>query len=584
MTINDMRLSRRRLLTASASLTVIPLTGHAADAPPSPLRLWYRQPATRWEEALPLGNGRLGAMVFGRVAQERLQLNEDTLWSGGPYSADNPDALAALPQVRALIAAGDYKAATDLASAKMMGKPLSQMSYGTAGDLLLSFDGARAPETYERDLDLQTAVATTRLRMGGARLTRESFVSAPDQVVVFHAEGDTPFDFRLDYRGPQASPHPFPDMSQPAMPATPPAVDWLQTEAADGPQDRTRIVADGPDAVLITGRNEPGPDNPAALTWAMRIVARGDGKVAPHERGLSVTGARRVTLLVAIATSFVDYHEVGADPVAAVRARTGAAARKPYAALKADHIRDHRRLFDGVTLELGGEAAATQSTDARLYQGESGEDPALIALYFQFARYLMISSSRPGGQPANLQGLWNPMTNPPWGSKYTVNINTEMNYWPADPAGLGACVEPLLRMVEDLSVTGAKTARVMYGARGWVCHHNTDIWRATAPVDGPIWGLWPCGGAWLCNSLWDHYDYSRDPEVLRRLYPLMKGSAQFFLDTLIEDPQGRGLITSPSLSPESVLATSAGASATGAIVWFSIGPSGISTPALNRPS
>jgi alpha-L-fucosidase 2 len=484
------------------------------------------------------------------VAQERLQLNEDTLWSGGPYSADNPDALAALPQVRALIAAGDYKAATDLASAKMMGKPLSQMSYGTAGDLLLSFQDAQKPDVYQRDLDLQSAVATTKLHFGKASLRRESFVSAPDQVIVFHAEGDAPFGFRLDYRAPEASAHPFPDMRQPAMPATPPVVDWLQAEALDDLPGTVRIVADGPDAVLITGRNEAGGDIPAALSWAMRIVARGDGKVTPHARGLSVKGARRATLLVAIATSFVNYHDVGGDPVAKVRAQTQAAARKPYAKLKADHVRDHRALFDRVSLELGGEAAAAEPTDARLYRGESGEDPALIALYFQFARYLMISCSRPGTQPANLQGLWNPMTNPPWNSKYTVNINTEMNYWPADPAALGDCVEPLLRLVEDLSVTGARTARVMYGARGWVCHHNTDIWRATAPVDGPLWGLWPCGGAWLCNSLWDHYDYSRDPKVLARLYPLMAGAAQFFLDTLIEDPKGRGLITSPSLSPE----------------------------------
>jgi alpha-L-fucosidase 2 len=233
-----------------------------------------------------------------------------------------------------------------------------------------------------------------------------------------------------------------------------------------------------------------------------------------------------------------------------VRARSEAAARKPYEVLKRDHIADHRALIGRVSLDLGRTPAAGLPTDLRVAAAETSDDPGLAALYFQFGRYLLIASSRPGGQPANLQGLWNEGTNPPWGGKYTININTEMNYWPADPADLGDCVEPLLRMVEELSLTGAKTARTMYGARGWVAHHNTDLWRAAAPIDGPMWGLWPCGGAWLCNTLWSHWEYSRDPALLRRLYPLMKGASEFFLDTLIEDPGNRGLITSPSLSPE----------------------------------
>jgi alpha-L-fucosidase 2 len=262
-----------------------------------------------------------------------------------------------------------------------------------------------------------------------------------------------------------------------------------------------------------------------------------------------VHGAKAVTLLVAAATSYINYHDVSGDPVAIVRRQTEAAAAKSYDQLKRDHVQNYRALYGAVSLDLGRTPASRLPTDVRV-AADSPDDPALSTLYFQFARYLMISSSRPGSQPATLQGIWNKGVNPPWGSKYTININTEMNYWPADPAGLGTCVEPLLSLVEDISVTGAKTAKTMYNARGWVTHHNTDLWRATAPVDKPPAGLWPCGGAWLCNNLWTHYDYSRDETVLKRLYPLMKGASLFFLDTLIEDPGGRGLITSPSLSPE----------------------------------
>ncbi|SFV05715.1 glycoside hydrolase family 95 protein [Pseudoduganella namucuonensis] len=549
--------ARRTLLLGLAGLYAAPSLAFGKAAGPSKgvNTLWYRQPAARWEEALPLGNGRLGAMVFGRVAQERIQLNEDTLWAGAPYTPDNPDALATLPRVRELIAEGRYKEATDLASAGMMAKPLAQMAYGSLGDILLTFDAGREPARYERRLDLDTATAHTSYTTPAGSFVRESFASAPDQVIVFHLDAlKGRLGFELAYRGPREVPFTPPDYQGAATSLVEAeATDWLMTEAAAAPRAGVTVADDGEATLLITGRNEAGPLVAAGLGYALRVKVLTDGQVDVAGGALKVRNARTATLLIAAATSYVNYHDVGGDPVASVRRQSEQAARKSYAALKRDHIRDHQALFSTVSLDLGGatgSAGAARPTDVRIAAAEASGDPALAALYFQYARYLLLASSRPGTQPANLQGIWNEGTNPPWGSKYTININTQMNYWFADAAGLGACVEPLLRMVEELSATGARTAKTMYNARGWVAHHNTDLWRAAAPIDGPMWGLWPCGGAWLCNTLWDHYDYSRDQAVLRRLYPLLKGASEFFLDTLVEDPKGRGLLTSPSLSPE----------------------------------
>jgi alpha-L-fucosidase 2 len=550
--------TRRSLLAAAAALPLTGASGLAASAPRRALEradhlLWYRRPAMRWEEALPLGNGRLGAMVFGRVGQERLQLNEDTLWAGGPYTPDSPDALAALPEVRRLLDEGRYKEATDLASGRMMARPLWQMAYGSLGDLLLDFDGAEAPRAYHRELDLDTAIATLRHESARASVRREVFVSAPDQVVVLNLQAARGrIAFELGYRGPRKAKYDSPDYQGAAtVLMTDQPVDWLQREAVGSVHPDSVQTVDERGALLVTGRNEPGPDTASGLTYAMRVKIVTDGRVEVTPEGrLRVSGARNATLLIAAATSYVNFRDTSGDPVASVRRHTEAAAAKPYATLRRDHVRDQQSLYRRFTLDLGRTAAAGLPTDERIAAAEKSDDPALAALYLQYGRYLLIASSRPGTQPANLQGLWNEGVNPPWGSKYTININTEMNYWPADAAALGDCVEPLLRMVEELAITGAQTARTMYGARGWVAHHNTDLWRAAAPIDGPLWGLWPCGGAWLCNTLWDHWDHQRDAALLQRLYPLLKGASQFFLDTLVKDRQGRGLVTSPSLSPE----------------------------------
>ncbi len=481
-------------------------------------RLWYRQPAEAWTEALPLGNGRIGAMVFGGVARERLQLNEDTLWAGGPYDPANPEALTALPRVRELIAAGKYAEAQALADEKMMARPLRMPSYQTIGDLMLTFAPSSFAENYVRQLDLDEAISRVSFRRDDAEYWRETFASAPDQVLVQHIKSDKPG-----------------------------AVSFSATFETPMPGD---VSNDGDDLVL-RGTNTSQQGIPAALRYEarVRVMAQG-GTVRARDRGIVVEGADSALVLVAMATSFRRFDDVSADPAQQTRARIAAASRKSYEKLRDAHVLDHQGLFRRVSLDLGATQESHRPTDVRIRTSQTSNDPQLATLYFNYARYLLIACSRPGTQPANLQGLWNDKLSAPWGSKYTININTEMNYWPAEPGNLAECVLPLVAMVKDLAVTGARTARVNYGARGWVAHHNTDLWRATGPIDGAMWGMWPTGGAWLCKHLWDHYDYGRDRAYLADVYPLMKGAAEFFLDTLVKDPSGKYLVTSPSVSPE----------------------------------
>ncbi|WP_200958339.1 glycoside hydrolase N-terminal domain-containing protein [Massilia sp. Root335] len=521
------------------------------------LALWYERPARQWVEALPVGNGRLGAMVYGRPLQERLQLNEDTLWAGGPYRFDNPGFKAALPRVRALIDDGKFEQARDLVARDMIAKPATQMPYGAAGDLLFDFHGIDGVQAYRRSLDLDTAIATTRFTSGAARHVREVFSSAPDQVIVLHlqATGGT-LDFDVGYRHPREVKYGETtyDGSN-AQQAAPVGAAWdVKEELLEAQRPASlSIRPDGPRALLVEGRNADNAGVAGALRYAVRVLAVGDGKVDAAGDRLRVRGAREITLLVGAATSFVNFRALDGDPVQAVRQRVDAAARKTYASLRADHVKAHRALFSRLSLRLGRDDAGAGPTDARIAAVPRADDASLAtlaALYLQYGRYLLISSSRPGSQPANLQGIWNEGTNPPWGSKYTININTEMNYWPAEAANVAPCVEPLVAMVEELAVSGADVAKDAYGARGWVAHHNTDLWRAAVPIDGPNWGMWPCGGAWLCKTLWDHYEYAPDDAFLARIYPVLKGAALFFVDVLVDDPHGRGLVTSPSISPE----------------------------------
>ena len=491
----------------------------AAPSAESANRLWYDKPAEKWVEALPVGNGRIAAMVFGDPVKERLQLNEGTLWAGGPYNPVNPEAKAALPEARRLVDEGKYRDAAKLIGAKIMARPLSQMPYQTVGDLTLDFP-ATGYSDYRRELDLDTAIVTTTYTSEGVRYTREVFASAPDKVIVVRLGADRPG--RISF------------------------VAGMRT-----PMRGTDVSIEGGDTLVLRGKggDAHGIAGQVRFQSGVRVLARG-GSVTAQGRTLKVAGADSVTLLVGVATSFRNYADVGGDPEALVNEAIAGAEKRSFAKLRARHLADYRPLFRRVTLDLGRGEATRLATDERIRRFAEGGDPALAALYYQFGRYLLISCSRPGGQPATLQGLWNDSLNPPWQSKYTININTEMNYWPAESGNLAECVEPLIAMVEDLAVTGARTAREMYGARGWVAHHNTDLWRATAPIDGPDWGMWPTGGAWLALHLWDRFEYSGDRAVLRRIYPILKGASEFFVDTLQTDSSGRWLVTNPSISPE----------------------------------
>jgi len=516
--------SASRLLLAALGLPGLVTSLVAAES----LTLHYTRPAAEWVEALPVGNGRLGAMVFGGIHQERLQLNEDTLWAGGPYDPANPEALAALPEVRRLIAAGDHAAAQKLAQQKLMAKPMTQMPYQTVGDLLFTFSGGEPAAAYRRELNLDTAVAKTELTIGngpwGTVHVREVFASPVDQVIVV----------RLTATAPNR-----PDQGR------------LTFTLGASSHQHANSRTEGDDVLLLDGRNSGSAGVAGALKFQARVKVIPDGgSLRADGQQLHVSGARSVLVLIAATTSFKKYDDVNGDPDALNRATLTAAAGKNWDQLLAAHTAEHQRLFRRVALDLGRTPAADLPTDERVRRFAEGGDPDLAALFFQYGRYLLISSSRPGTQPANLQGIWNDSLTPPWGSKYTININTEMNYWPAETTNLAELTEPLFGLIKDLSETGAKLAQAHYGATGWVAHHNTDLWRATGPVDGARWGLWPTGGAWLCTHLWEHYLFSGDRDFLARAYPLMKGAAQFFLDTLVAEPKHDWLVTSPSISPE----------------------------------
>jgi alpha-L-fucosidase 2 len=490
-----------------------------APPPEEPLTLWYRQPARQWVQALAVGNGRLGAMTFGGVNQERLQINEDTLWGGGPYDPVNPEALGALPEVRRLVFEGKYRDADRLISAKVMAKPLAQMPYQTVGDLLFDFPEVKTIEKYRRELNLDTAIASVSYTADGVRFTREVFSSPVDQVIVVRFTADKPgkISFTAHLRTPQ----------------------------------RAAVTNEAPGLLVLSGVNGDAQGVKGALKFQARLHVQAEGgSMAANADSVSVTGADSATVLMVAATSYRRFDDVSGDPAALTKHSLAAVENKTFDSLRSAHIAEHQRMFHRVKLDLGITETARRPTDERIRNFANGNDPQLATLYFQFGRYLLLSSSRPGSQPANLQGIWNESMNPPWGGKYTININTEMNYWPAEVCNLGECVEPLERMVADLTETGARTASRMYGARGWVTHHNTDLWRATAPIDGPAWGMWPMGGAWLSLHLWDRFRFSSDPKTLARIYPVLKGAAQFFLDTLVEDPKHHWLVTNPSISPE----------------------------------
>jgi alpha-L-fucosidase 2 len=495
----------------------------AADSPSGANLLWYAEPAQAWVEALPVGNGRLGAMVFGGVRQERIQFNEDTLWLGAPNDYARPGSVAHLPQIRQLLFEGKQREAEQLAMQEFMSVPLRQMSYQPLADLLLDFEGHENPAEYRRELDLDTAIATTRYRVGETEFTRQVLASHPDQAIVIRIVGDRAG--QLDFDAAFRCPHP-----------------GTESHAVD---DRTLALR----GRLTTVKHEIE----SVLRFEARVRVDVEGGQATVQDGkIRVAGADAATLVLTAATSFRSFRDVSGDPAA----RCGEILTRvsdPYATLRDRHVSDHQQLFRRVSLELGGGHSRHLPTDRRVLAYPAEPDPDLVALVFQYGRYLLIACSRPGSQPANLQGVWNESLNPSWDSKYTVNINTQMNYWPAELTGLGECHEPLFDALDDLMDSGRRTAREHYGCRGWVLHHNFDLWRGTAPINAANHGIWPTGGAWLCQHLWWRYLYSGDVGFLRdRAYPLMKEAALFFVDYLVEDPvHGQGwLISGPSNSPE----------------------------------
>ncbi|MEO3756334.1 glycoside hydrolase N-terminal domain-containing protein [Streptomyces sp. B6B3] len=492
--------------------------GDTSTLAENPMRLWYRGAAAEWLQALPIGNGRLGAMVFGGAGSEQLQLNEDTVWGGGPYDPANSAGRANLAEIRRRVFAGDWSGAQSLIDSSFMGSPLGEMPYQTVGNLRLTFPSGSATDYY-RELDLSTAVALTRYAQGGVTFTREVFASAPDQVIVVRltASASGRISFSAAFDSPQANSRHSPDPLTIGLDGS--------GETVSGLTGRIRFRA------LATVRSE-------------------GGSVTSQNGTLTVNGANAVTLLVSIGTNYTSYRDLNGDQNSRALTPLGNAGSRPYDELRSRHVADHQQYFDRTSLDVGSTSAVDLPTDQRVSGFAGGNDPQLVSLFFQFGRYLLISSSRPGTQPANLQGIWNDALRPPWSSKYTVNINTEMNYWPAGPANLIEMLDPVLDLVDDLAVAGARTASVQYGAGGWVCHHNTDGWRGTAPVDGALWGMWQTGGAWLALHIWEHYRFTGDLDTLRARYPALKGAAQFFVDSLVQDPGTGHMVTCPSNSPE----------------------------------
>lgn len=504
---------KKHLLLVGACVWMM-LSAHAQN-----LKLWYQQPAKTWVEALPVGNSSMGAMVYGGTSREELQLNEETLWGGGPYRNDNPKALESLAEVRNLIFSGKTMDAQNLIDQTFY-TGRNGMPYQTIGSLIIEAPGHEKAKNYYRDLNLERAVATTRYQVDGVNFQREVFASFPDRVIIVRFTTDKPgeLNFKVSYDSPLQS-----------------------TVRKQG----KKLVLRG------KGGDHEGVKGVIEVETQSQVIAEG-GKVSLTDKYISVEHATAATLYIAAATNFVNYHNVKGNENKKASALLAGAMKKEYSeALKA-HTDYYQSQFNRVSLSLGGENTKTarQETVKRIAGFSQGNDPALAALMFQYGRYLLISSSQPGGQPANLQGIWNHQLNAPWDGKYTININTEMNYWPAEVTNLSETHEPLFGLVQDLSVTGRETARTMYGCNGWVAHHNTDIWRVTGPVDKAFYGTWPVGGAWLTTHLWQHYLYTGDKDFLRKSYPAMKGAADFFLGYMIPHPKYGWKVTAPSMSPE----------------------------------
>lgn len=508
----------KRIIRMLAGMTIV-LTSCTSAQNETPLKLWYDTPARQWVEALPVGNGRLGAMVYGNPGSEELQLNEETIWGGAPHNNVNPQAKDHLDEIRTLIFNGENNKAQDLCGRYISAQHANGMPYQTVGSLFLDFAGLDSVTNYYRELDISNAVTTTTFTADGVDYRRESFASFTDDVIVVRLTASKKGKLTFNARFETPMPH-------------------------DAP------IASATDATLTLrgqGMSHEGVRGAIRFTTIARFDHKG-GTLSDNATNITVEGADEVTIYISTGTNFVNYKDVSGD--ADQRAQQAFANIEPnYRKAKEAHSAYYRNYFDRVSLDLGTTPAALLPTDKRVEQFAQGNDPQIIELYFQFGRYLLISCSQPGGQAANLQGIWNHQPKAPWDGKYTTNINLEMNYWPAEITNLTELHEPLLKLVHEAADKGQETAR-MYGCRGWTLHHNTDIWRSTGAVDGPAFGIWPTCNAWLCHHLYDHYLFTGDEAFLSEAYPIMKSACEFYIDFLVPEPKNGWLVVAPSFSPE----------------------------------
>ena len=487
------------------------------------LTLWYDEAAERWEEALPVGNGRIGGMIYGSPNQEEIQLNEETVWAGEPGNNLKTNLKEHLPEIRRLLLSGNNKEAQALAYEHLPRHAPENNNYGmpyqTIGSLFLEFPDHEDVQNYYRDLDLNTAVSSVLYTVDDVEYRRELFTSFTDDVMVLRITANEPGSITFSLK-------------------------------AESPQLDFEAKADS-DRFILKGTSGDF-DNKSGRVKFHTIVHPEvvGGNITHQDTALTINEADEVTLLISVGTNFKNYEDISADQVAKAQSILDKALMKNYDELKRDHITKYQQQFKRVSLDLGKTPQAEKTTDVRVKEFKTSNDPHMAALYFQFGRYLLISSSQPGGQPANLQGIWNREIHPSWDSKYTVNINTEMNYWPATVTNLTELHEPLFSMLNDLTETGQESAQQLYGARGWNIHHNTDIWRISGPIDGAYYGMWPMGGAWLSQHIWQQFLFTGDEEFLAEYYPVLKGGTLFLVDVLQEHPDNGWLVVAPSMSPE----------------------------------
>lgn len=511
------------LILTSSALSSAVVQAQSSDSSENVMKLWYDEPASIWEEALPVGNGRLGAMIFGDPYHETIQLNEETVWAGEPGNNIMADIKNHFPEIRQLIFEGKHTQAQELANTYLpWDTDLDTnygMSYQTVGNLYLSFSDTSEVQNYYRELDIANAVSTVKYAKNGVNFTRKVISSLKDDVIAIKMTADQPgaISFTLGMN----SPHEKQNLSV--------SEKELHLSGTSGDMENK------------TGKVE--------FSTIVKPKIEG-GEITTSDSTLVIQNADRITIYISIGTNFKHYDDISGNAEQVARSFLDKAWEKDFASIKEAHVEEYRAYFDRVKLDLGNTESTQKPTDVRLEQFKKEHDPQLAALYFQFGRYLLISSSQPGTQPANLQGIWNKELSAPWDSKYTININTEMNYWPAEVTNLSELHEPLFDLIKDISETGKEAATQIYGARGWVAHHNTDIWRITGVVDGAYFGLWPSGGAWLSQHLWYHYLYTGDQEFLEEIYPIIKGASLFYKDILIEEPEHEWLVICPSKSPE----------------------------------